>query len=140
MSAGTGVTHSEFNPSPDLPVHFYQIWIQPSERNVAPSYEELEASGDEQHNRLRLVASRHGRDGSATIHQDADAYLAALDAGAEVVHGLVPGRHAWLQVIRGQLAANGTTLAAGDGLAASDELQLVLRATAAAELLLFDLA
>lgn len=140
MSAGRGVTHSEFNPSRDEPVHFYQIWLHPNRRDVAPSYEELDVPASEKRNRLRVVASPDGRDGSLTIHQDAEIYLGALDAGVEVAHELVPGRHAWLQVLRGRVDANGRELSAGDALAASDEPRLTIRAAEDAEVMLFDLA
>jgi redox-sensitive bicupin YhaK (pirin superfamily) len=139
MSAGTGVLHSEWNHSNSEPVHFLQIWILPEKQGIEPGYEQ-KSFGDETKNRLRLVASRDGRDGSVTIHQDAELYAARLDAGKEAVRELRPGRHAWVQVARGSVELNGTKLAAGDGAAVSDEKRLVLRATAPAEVLLFDLA
>jgi redox-sensitive bicupin YhaK (pirin superfamily) len=103
MSAGTGVEHSEFNPSPDKPVHLYQIWLYPSERGLAPSYEERKFDAAEKQDRLRLVASPDGREDSLTIHQDANVYLGNLSVGAKVSHSLEPGRHAWLQILRGKV-------------------------------------
>ncbi len=140
MSAGTGVTHSEFNPSADEPVHFYQIWLTPGVRNVPPSYQELDVPHDEKHNRLRLVASPDGAEGSLLIHQDARVFLADLDAGAAVTHELAARRHAWLQIIRGAVAVGDQKLAAGDAVAVSDEPGLAIRADQNAEVMLFDLA
>ena len=140
MSAGTGVTHSEYNPSRSEPVHFLQIWILPERNGLAPGYEQRAFPAAELHGRLRLVASRDGREGSVTVHQDVQVWAARLAAGDEILYALAPGRHAWLQVVRGALAVNGTTLAAGDGAAVSDEARLALTASAPSELLLFDLA
>jgi quercetin 2,3-dioxygenase len=140
MSAGTGVTHSEFNPSDVDPVHLYQIWLFPNERNVTPSYEELALPSADKHNRLRLVASNDGRHGSLTIHQDAAIYLAELDADAHVEHELAPGRHAWLQVLRGAATVNGQLLSTGDAVAVSDEPRLEISAEEVGEVMLFDLA
>jgi redox-sensitive bicupin YhaK (pirin superfamily) len=138
MSAGTGVLHSEWNHSKTEPVHFLQIWIVPEKKGLPPGYEQ-KSFGDDAKNRLRLVASHDGRDGSVTVHQDAELYLARLDAGKEVARELRPGRYAWVQVARGAVELNGTKLAAGDGAAVADEARLVLRATAPAEVLVFDL-
>ena len=140
MSAGTGVTHSEYNPSRTEPVHFLQIWILPERQGLAPGYEQRVFPAAEMQGRLRVVASRDGRDGSVTVHQDVRLLAARLAPGEEIVHSLAPGRHAWLQVVRGALVMNGTTLAAGDGAAVSDEARLALTASAPSELLLFDLA
>lgn len=140
MSAGTGITHSEFNPSPTEPVHLYQIWLFPERKGIEPSYEQKRFPEEERHNRLRLVASRDAADGSLLIHQDARIYLASLDEGRQVAHEPGSGRHAWLQVLRGDVALNGQTLAAGDGAAVSDETQLTIHAAAPAEVMLFDLA
>ncbi len=139
MSAGTGVVHSEFNPSDVDPVHLYQIWLRPSERDVTPSYEELNVPAAEKHNRLRLVASHDGRDRSLTIHQDAEIRLGDLEAGVAVEHELAAGRHAWLQLLRGAATVNGEPLTAGDAVAASDEPRLTIRADQDAEVMLFDL-
>jgi redox-sensitive bicupin YhaK (pirin superfamily) len=140
MTAGTGVRHSEFNPSPTEPVHLYQIWLLPERRGLQPSYEQRPFPEEERRGRLRLVASPDGADGSLTIRQDARLYLTTLQAGEAVTHMLKPGRHAWVQALRGQLTVNGQVLTAGDGAAVSDELALHLRGDRDAEVLLFDLA
>lgn len=140
MSAGTGITHSEFNPSASEPVHLYQIWLFPESRGIEPSYEQKAFPADGAHNRLRLVASRDARDGSLLIHQDAAIYLAEIDGGQRVVHELPPGRHAWLQVLRGSVSLNGQPLATSDGAAVSDEPTLSIAADKDAEIMLFDLA
>jgi len=140
MSAGTGIDHSEFNHSASDRVHFLQIWILPEQGGIAPGYEQRVFPFAERKGELLLVASRDGRDGSVTVHQDVEIRAGKLGAGARVLHSLRPGRHAWLQVARGAIDANGRRLGAGDGLAASDEKQLEIRATEDAEVLLFDLA
>lgn len=140
MSAGSGITHSEFNPSPNEPVHLYQIWLFPETKGIEPSYEQKKFSDEERHNRLRLVASRNAADGSLLIHQDARIYLSRLDAGQEVKHTLDAGRHAWLQVLRGDVTLNGDELHTGDGAGVSDETALSIKANADAEVMLFDLA
>ena len=139
MTAGTGVRHSEFNPSEREPVHLYQIWLLPERRNLEPGYEERRFDPAEKRNRLRLVASRDARDDSLTINQDADLYLAWLEPGQRVAHAFRPGRHGWFQVLRGRVAANGVVLEAGDGAAVSDETTLEIAADGEAEVLLFDL-
>jgi redox-sensitive bicupin YhaK (pirin superfamily) len=139
MSAGTGVRHSEFNPSEDEPVHLLQIWILPAEEGIRPGYEEKRFAEDERRGRLRVVASPDGRDGSVTIRQDASIYTTLLDAGQEVEHALGPGRHAWAQVARGSVELNGQSLGQGDGAAVSEEARLVITAREPAEVLLFDL-
>jgi redox-sensitive bicupin YhaK (pirin superfamily) len=140
MSAGTGVAHSEFNPSASEPVHLLQIWIMPRARNLPSSYEQKAFSEAERHNQLRLVASDNGSDGSVTIQQDAKVYAAILDSGSAIEHTLAENRYAWLQVARGSLNANGHELTQGDGAAISREHSLKLVSSAEAELLLFDLA
>jgi redox-sensitive bicupin YhaK (pirin superfamily) len=140
MTAGTGIRHSEFNPSNTEPVHLYQIWLLPERAGLAPSYEQKSFPESEKQGRLRLVASPHGADGSLTIRQDARLYLAALNSGQDLRRDLVPGRHAWLQVLRGSVTLNGAALSAGDGAALSDELALNVQANTDAEVLLFDLA
>jgi len=140
MTAGTGVTHSEYNPSRSEPVHLLQIWILPERQGLPPGYEQRAFPPTEMQGRLRLVAARDGREGSVTVHQDARLFAARLAAGDKVVHRLPPGRHAWLQLVRGALALNGTTLRQGDGAAVSDEARLDIRALEPAELLLFDLS
>jgi redox-sensitive bicupin YhaK (pirin superfamily) len=140
MSAGTGVTHSEFNHSKSDVVHFLQIWIQPERAGARPSYEEKRFSDADKRGRLRLVGSRDGRDGSVVIHQDVSLYAAVLAGGDRVEHELAPGRRAWLQVTRGSVELNGTPLEAGDGAALTAERELTIRGTANAEVLLFDMA
>src|SRR5262249_25514608 len=124
MTAGTGLLHSEFNPSTSEGVHLYQIWLLPEKRGLTPGYEQRSFAEWMQPGTLRLVASRNAREGSLTIHQDADVYLGALNPGGEVRHDLKPGRHAWLQVLRGAVAVNGQRLTIGDGVAISDEAAL----------------
>lgn len=140
MSAGTGVSHSEFNPSDGEPVHLLQIWILPRARGLTPSYEEKSFPEGERRGRLRLVASEDGRDASVTIHQDARLYATVLDAGATVAHTLGANRYAWLQVARGKISLNEVELEQGDGAAVSSESELAIAAHGKAELLLFDLA
>lgn len=140
MSAGTGVRHSEFNPSPAESVHLYQIWLLPQRQGIAPSYEQKPFGQDEKRNKLRLVAAPDGADGSLTINQDARVYLATLDAGASLSHEMLAGRHAWLQVLRGQVNVNGTLLETSDGLAVSDQRGLTIAGARSAEIMLFDLA
>jgi redox-sensitive bicupin YhaK (pirin superfamily) len=139
MSAGTGVLHSEFNPSASEPVHFLQIWILPERPGLAPGYEQKRFPDEEKRGRLRLLASSDGRDGSVTIHQDARILAAALEDGEEVRHALAPGRHAWVQVTRGEVELGGERLAAGDGAALSGEAAATVRGRSTAEVLLFDL-
>ncbi|MGB8355935.1 MAG: pirin family protein [Chthoniobacteraceae bacterium] len=138
MAAGTGITHSEFNPSETEAVHLLQIWIMPDKKSVKPRYAEKSYSGSADHG-LRLVASKTGREDSIAIHQDADLWLAKLDAGNRVIHTLTPGRNAWLHVAEGEVTLNGQTLAGGDAAAVSDEAQLDLTATKSSQVLLFDL-
>ena len=140
MTAGSGIRHSEFNPSADQPVHLYQIWLMPRAAGLEPSYEQKAFPAAERHNQLRLVASPAGDDGSLTIQQDARLYLATLDAELSVTYELPAGRHAWLQVLRGSVELNGLPLATSDGAAIGNESQLTITATAPAEVLLFDLA
>jgi quercetin 2,3-dioxygenase len=139
ISAGTGVQHSEFNPSKAEPVHFYQIWLLPSQRGLSPSYEQRSFSADEKHNQLRLVASPDGHADSLTIHTDASVLLGQLDAGASVTHRLGPDRHAWIQVMRGQVSIGETELNEGDAAAVSQTPELRLSAVAPAEIMVFDL-
>jgi quercetin 2,3-dioxygenase len=140
MSAGTGITHSEYNPSRQEPVHFLQIWILPDRRGMSPSYEQRDYPAVDRQGRLRLVASRDGREGSVTLHQDAALYSALLGNGEEIEHRLGAGRHAWLQVLRGGIRANGELLRPGDGAGLSEEERVMIRGEEPAELLLFDLA
>jgi redox-sensitive bicupin YhaK (pirin superfamily) len=140
MSAGTGVTHSEYNPSRDAPVHFLQIWILPERLGLEPSYEQRAFPAGDLGDHLRLVASRDGREGSLTVHQDVSLQLGALGRGARIRQPLVAGRHAWLQIARGRVRLGRETLAAGDGASLSDEASVELEALEDSELLLFDLA
>ena len=140
MSAGSGIRHSEFNHSKTDPVHFLQIWLLPETQGIAPSYEQTHFSQADKRNRLRLIASRDGRDGSLTVHQDAAIYAALLAPAAVVAHPLAPGRKAWLQVARGSVVVNGEHLGAGDGVAIEDEPSLTVTGRGDdAEILLFDL-
>jgi redox-sensitive bicupin YhaK (pirin superfamily) len=140
MSAGTGVTHSEFNGSGERPLHFLQIWILPDRAGHPPSYEQKEIPVASRRGRLALIASPDGADGSTTIHQDARVYAALLDGDERVRHVLAPGRRGWVQVARGRLAVNGKPLSAGDGAALADEDSIELEARGApAEALVFDL-
>jgi redox-sensitive bicupin YhaK (pirin superfamily) len=140
MSAGTGVRHSEYNASKKDPVHFLQIWIIPEKEGIAPGYEQRTFSDAEKRGKLRLVASRDGREGSVTVHQDVDLYAALLEPGERAAHALAPSRHAWLQVAKGAVTVGGATaLSEGDGVSASDERALEVVAREPAELLLFDL-
>jgi redox-sensitive bicupin YhaK (pirin superfamily) len=139
MTAGTGIEHSEFNPSETEPVHLYQIWLFPERRGLTPSYDQRAFPDEEREGKLRVVASPDGRDGSLTIRQNAEVYLATLDAGEQVEHLLKPGRHAWVQVLRGRIQLNGIDLSTSDGAAVSEEIALGLRAVQASELMLFDL-
>jgi redox-sensitive bicupin YhaK (pirin superfamily) len=143
MSAGTGVSHSEFNPSKDQPVHFLQIWIIPGRKALTPSYEQKSFPESDRRNSLRLVASRNGRDDSVTVHQDMALHLGHMDAGGSLPFALAKGRHAWVHVTRGRIDLNGTMLVAGDGAAVLEETNLVMRAPdedGDAAFLLFDLA
>jgi quercetin 2,3-dioxygenase len=141
MSAGTGIRHSEFNPDPNAPVHFLQIWIEPERDGLPPSYEQKHFPLEERRGQLRLVASQSAREGSLAIHRDADVYAAVLDEGKTVTHALRAGRQAWLQVARGEVELNGQPLAEGDGAAISEESRLEIRGRSAdAEILLFDLS
>jgi quercetin 2,3-dioxygenase len=138
MSAGTGIQHSEFNPSKQSPVHFLQIWILPERTGLAPGYQQSAFPLDER-GRLHLVASRDGRDGSLTIHQDVDLSAGRLAAGDIVETRLRAGRLGWLQVARGAVTLNGAHLVTGDGAAIKDESALAIRAESDAEILLFDM-
>jgi len=139
MTAGTGITHSEYNASKTEPVHLYQIWLLPQSDGLAPSYEQKAFPRAERQNSLRLVASSDGHDGSLLIRQDARLYLGSVDDGQKLVHTLEQGRHAWLQVLTGSVAFNGLPLSAGDGAAVSQVSALEIQATGSSEVLVFDL-
>lgn len=140
MSAGTGIRHSEFNPSETEPTHFLQIWIEPAKHGVAPRYEQAYVSDDAKRGALRLVASPDGAEGSLTIGQDARLFATLLGDGQEVSHAFAAGRHGWVQVAKGSVELNGKTLAEGDGASISNEAAITLRGVQGAEVLLFDLA
>lgn len=140
MSAGTGVSHSEFNSSKTEPVHFLQIWIVPEREGLKPEYEQRAFPESEKRGRLRLIASREGSDGSVRIHQNVKLYDALLVSGGELSYQLAEDRHAWVQVIKGAVTVNDTTLRAGDGAAISEEKSLDIKASDDAEVLIFDLA
>jgi quercetin 2,3-dioxygenase len=149
MTAGTGIRHSEFNHSQTRPVHFLQIWIIPERTGLEPGYEQRTYSDADKRNRLRLIASRDGRDGSVTVHQDADVFASLLEAGARLVHPLRQGRKAWIQVARGAVRADDVRLSTGDGAGIEDQPEIILEADegmadgntthGGAEILLFDL-
>jgi quercetin 2,3-dioxygenase len=144
MSAGTGIVHSEFNPSENDPVHFLQIWIEPAMEDVAPSYQQISFAPQEKQGKLRLLAGPHkdATADSAVIHQDAAVYAGELADGQTLTRPLAPGRFGWVQVARGSVRLNGQKLAEGDGAAISDEraLSLTGEGSAGGEFLLFDLA
>jgi redox-sensitive bicupin YhaK (pirin superfamily) len=139
MSAGTGVSHSEFNPSAQKPVHFLQIWIEPNQRGVKPSYEQQAFSVEQKKGRLRLIASPDGADGSVTIHQDARVYASVLDEDDPVTYALPAGRSAYVHVARGSVHLNGSALATGDGAKITAEKEIRLSNGDGAEVLLFDM-
>ena len=141
MSAGTGITHSEFNHSKTDRVHLLQIWIIPEKRGLRPGYEQRTFPVEEKRGKLRLIASRDARDGSVTIHQDASIYATILAPGQAVAHPLAKGRHAWIQVARGGVSVDGEALTQGDGVGLSEEREVTIAASGEeeAEVLLFDL-
>lgn len=140
MSAGSGIEHSEFNPSSDEQVHLYQIWVLPNERSATPRYDQLNVTEAEKRNRLKTVASPDGRDGSLAIRQDATIGLSQLDAGQTLVVPIATGRHAWLQALSGRFVVNGESVQEGDGVAVSDERELRIDGSEPGEFLLFDMA
>ena len=140
MTAGTGITHSEFNPSESEPVHLYQIWLYPEQKGLQPSYEQKRFPEMERLNRLQLVASREADEGSLLIHQDARIFLSQLNEGKVISHQFRAGRHGWLQVLRGSIELNGLSLQTSDGAAISEENSLSIHANSEAEIMLFDLA
>ena len=140
MSAGAGISHSEFNASRAEPVHLLQIWILPDRKGLAPSYEQRHFPAEEKRGRLRLVGHPEGKDGAVTIHQDVRLYTACLRPGDAIEHAIAPGRRAWLQLARGAVALNGHAMKEGDGAALTDEDIVRVEAEADSEALLFDLA
>jgi len=140
MSAGRGITHSEFNPSRTEVLHFLQIWILPEESGIAPSYEQQAIDLSAARGKFHLIASRQGAQGSVKLHQDAAMSVAILEPGEKLIHGLASGRRAWLQLARGAMALNGDALKAGDGAAIDADSEFKIEAKSTAEMLLFDLA
>ena len=140
MSAGTGISHSEYNAAQTEPVHFLQIWIIPGETDLKPGYQQKAFPFDENRGRWTVVASKEGRDGSLTVHQDIEVWAARFAPGQQATFRLKPGRRAWAQMARGGATLNGASLRAGDGAAASQEEILEFKAAEDAELLIFDLA
>lgn len=140
MTAGTGVYHSEKNPSPTQPVHFLQIWILPAQRGLAPSYEQKGFSTEERQGKLRLVASQGGEEGAVTVHQDVKLYAGLFGPGEEARYTLGAGRGAWVHVARGEVLLNGERLEAGDAAAIEGSAEILIQGTSQGEVLLFDLA
>jgi redox-sensitive bicupin YhaK (pirin superfamily) len=140
MTTGTGIRHSEFNPSKTEPVHLLQIWIEPQKDGLKPHYEQKTFPEAEKRGKLRLIASPGGKNGSVNINQDAQLYVSVLAPGQEILHELANGRHGWLQVARGSVELNGEHLSQGDGAAISEEQKVNIKGATASELLLFDLA
>lgn len=139
MTAGTGVTHSEFNPT-SQDAHLLQIWFNPERAGLEPGYEQHDFSAQQKPNRLVLLASQTGKDGSVTVHQDVALYRGHLEQGHRLHHTIDIDRHAWIQVIEGSIDLNGTELHAGDGASIDEELRLAIAAHRDSEFLLFDLA
>ena len=140
MTAGSGIRHSEFNPSATEPVHFLQIWILPEKAALPPSYEQKSFPEHEKRGKLRVIASRDAGEGSVKINQDVKLYVSLLEPDEEVAHEYAQGRYGWLQVARGRVKLNGKQLDQGDGAAISGETRVTIQATEDAEILLFDLA
>lgn len=140
MSAGTGVSHSEVNPSSEEAVHLLQIWLLPREQGISPSYSQQSVSRESKHNKLKLIVSGNEDADSQVMHQDAQVYATVLEAGKKLEYELLPHRNAWIQVVSGGLLANGVSLEAGDGASFTDENRLTFEAASVAEFLLFDLA
>ncbi len=139
MTAGTGISHSEYNHSSEVRVHLLQIWILPEQNGLQPGYQQEFFAPDERHNQWRLVGSRDGRGGSLTIHQDVDLYASRLENGHPLKHRFEEHRHGFLHVVAGVIELDGKRLAAGDALATSDQAALTLQAREDSELLLFDM-
>jgi redox-sensitive bicupin YhaK (pirin superfamily) len=140
MSAGKGIVHSEFNASRERPVHLLQIWIEPSERGIAPSYEQKTIDPQAVTNKFARIAAPDPRESEVRLVQDAEIWAAQLDTGVEAIRPLSPGRRAWLQVAKGEIVVGPHTLKTGDALAVTDEDSVSVRSKAPSELLLFDMA
>lgn len=140
MSAGTGITHSEFNPSKSNPVHLLQIWILPNQKGIAPRYEQRSFSPEEKQGKLRLIAAPDGRDGAVTIYQDVEIYAAQIESGQTIDYSVKPDRYAWVQLAQGNLTLNDEILRAGDGVQINGTENLIIYTDTGAEILLFDLA
>lgn len=139
MTAGSGITHSEFNPSKTEPVHLYQIWLFPNKKGLEPSYEQKKFDPVEQLNQWRLVASEGAEDGSLKIHQDAKIYLATIEELNSLEYKIASGRNVWLQILEGKVLLDGEELEAGDGVAITEEASLELKGVGNAQVMLFDL-
>lgn len=139
MSAGSGITHSEFNPSETEPVHLLQIWIKPKEKGISPGYEQASFNRQQKLGKLLLIASPDGRDGSVTIHQDANIYATVLENNMSLTISISMGRHLWIHVARGDARLGDQLLSAGDGLKITEEPEILLKGVNDAEILIFDL-
>jgi redox-sensitive bicupin YhaK (pirin superfamily) len=140
MTAGSGIRHSEFNPSQTEPVHLYQIWIMPDQTGLPPRYDQRSISEAERRGQLRVIVSPDARDGSLAIHQDAELLITSLSAGEHVYHVLRPGRYAWVQALRGAVRIDDRPLTAGDGAAVSEQSSLKIVASEPSEVIVFDLS
>ena len=140
MSAGRGITHSEFNSSSSEGVHFLQIWIMPDHTGITPGYEQKRIDLSAARGRLHLIAADQGGPGAVSLHQDVSVSVAILESGEQFVHRLGDGKYAWLQLVRGSADVNGNTLNAGDGAAISSESEVSVGTSGQAEMLLFDIA
>jgi redox-sensitive bicupin YhaK (pirin superfamily) len=139
MSAGTGISHSEYNHSPIVPVHLLQIWIMPERQGLEPGYEQRSLASEEMRGQWRLIAARDGREGAVTVHQDVDVLVARLEPGERLTYRLQSGRHAWVQMAGGGIMLNDVSLKVGDGAAVSNITALDVVASDRSEVLLFDL-
>ncbi len=139
MSAGTGITHSEFNPSPNEKVHFLQIWMFPDKKGLKPRYDQKHFSKEEKRDQLKLIGSKEGREGSVVIHQDIDLFASRLSEGKDLQYKIRPNSGFWLQVVEGEMEINGSKLKAGDAAYGEDEAGLSLKADQESEFLLFDI-
>jgi quercetin 2,3-dioxygenase len=139
MSAGTGIQHSEYNASPDTPVHFLQIWILPNRQNLTPLYQQQDFPLIEKTGKMRLVASQDGRDGSVIINQDINLYISILGAADRISFAVKPDRYGWIQIATGMASINGELVQAGDGIQINDPIVLEITTDSSAEILIFDL-